>query len=70
MDKLLIEAFEGENGRSEVYEVVGADPSGIERIEYEVVFNGQSHVVPSMGEASVLASELAGDFRFLNPAAQ
>jgi hypothetical protein len=70
MDKLFIEGFSGKNGRSEVYEVVSIDPSGIEKVEYEVHFNGQHEIAPSMGEASVRASELAGDSRFSDPAAQ
>ena len=64
---MFIEAFEGPNGRAEVFEVVGKDASGVERVEYEIVFGEQRRVVLSMGEASVLASELAGDSRFLRP---
>ena len=64
---MFIEAFEGANGKAEVFEVVGKDASGVERVEYEIVFGDERQVVPSMGEASVLASELAGDPRFLRP---
>lgn len=67
MDRLFIEAFEGPNGTAEVYEVVGRDAHGVEKVEYEVVFGDQSQNVLSMGEASVLASDLAGDSRFLRP---
>ena len=67
MDRLFIEAFEGPNGKAEVYEVVGRSASGVETVEYEIVFGDQSHRVLSMGEASVLASDLAGDTRFLRP---
>jgi hypothetical protein len=63
-EKLFIEAFDGDKGRAEVYEVVGKDERGIERVVYEVIFSGQKHEVLSMGEASVLASDLAGDSRF------
>jgi hypothetical protein len=62
---MFIEAFEGAAGKAEVYEVVGRDANGVEKVEYEIVFNDQRHTAQSMGEASVLASELAGDTRFL-----
>jgi hypothetical protein len=61
---MFIEAFEGPKGRSEVFEIVGKDALGIEQVAYEVLFNEQRHEVQSMGEASILASELAGDRRF------
>lgn len=63
-DRLFIEAFEGEKGRAEVYEVLGKDSLGVETVVYEVLFQDQRHEVMTMGEASVLASELAGDPRF------
>jgi hypothetical protein len=67
MDRMFIEAFEGSNGKAEVFEVVSKDASGVERVEYEILFGEKREVVPSMGEASVLASELAGDTRFMRP---
>ena len=70
MNRLFIEGFDGKNGRSEVYEVITIEASGIENVQYEVLFNDRRELVPSMGEASVLASELAGDSRFMDPAAQ
>jgi hypothetical protein len=70
VDKLFIEGFDGKNGRSEVYEVIDVDASGIEQVRYEVLFKEERQVVASMGEASVLASELAGDTRFTDPGAQ
>jgi hypothetical protein len=63
-DRLFIEAFEGDQGRAEVFEVLGKDSLGIETVIYEVLFREERHELPSMGEASVLASELAGDNRF------
>jgi hypothetical protein len=63
-DKLFIEEFEGANGRAEVFEVLGKDELGIETVVYEILFKDQRLEVPTMGEASVLASELAGDSRF------
>ena len=70
MNKLFIEGFDGANGRAEVYEVVEIDGSGIEQVRYEVLFRDDRKLVASMGEASVLASELAGDSRFSDPGAQ
>jgi hypothetical protein len=63
-NKLFIERFEGPKGTAEVHEVIGKDASGVEKVVYEVSFGDQRHEVLSMGEASVLASELAGDTRF------
>ena len=63
-NRMFIEAFQGPKGRSEVFEIVGKDASGIEQVMYEVSFNQQKQLVQSMGEASILASELAGDPRF------
>jgi len=63
-ERLFIEAFEGDKGRAEVYEIVGKDSRGIEKVVYEVLFKEQRQEVLSMGEASVLASQLAGDARF------
>ena len=70
MDRLFIEGFDGSNGRSEVHEVIERDASGIEQVLYEVSFQDERKLVASMGEASVLASELAGDPRFSDPGSQ
>ena len=40
-NRMFIEAFEGPKGRSEVYEIVGKDATGIEQVTYEITFNGQ-----------------------------
>jgi len=64
-NRMFIEAFEGPKGRSEVYEIVGKDATGIEQVTYEITFDGQlQQKVESMGEASILAADLAGDPRF------
>jgi hypothetical protein len=64
-NRMFIEAFEGPMGRSEVYEIVGKDATGIEQVTYEITFDGQlQQQVESMGEASILAADLAGDPRF------
>ena len=65
MDKQFIEAFEGAKGRAEVWEIASKDSMGVETIEYEIIFDNQRQVLMSMGEASVLASELSGDRRFM-----
>jgi hypothetical protein len=65
-DRLFIERFEGAQGVAEVHEVIAKDASGVEQVVYEVTFGGERHEVLTMGEASVLASELAGDARFRN----
>lgn len=62
----FIEAFEGPNGKAELYETVrtfGGRPH-VEEVEYEVLFNGQSEFRLTIGEASILACELSGDPRF------
>jgi hypothetical protein len=63
-DRLFIEAFSGPDGRADVFEILGKDPLGVETVVYEIVFKDERHEVRSMGEASVLASELTGDPRF------
>lgn len=67
MSRDLIEAFEGPSGRAEVFEVVDETPgrTGVEKVEYEVVFKGERRLEQTMGGASVLACELSGDPRFL-----
>jgi hypothetical protein len=64
-NRMFIEAFEGPKGRSEVFEIVGKDATGIEQVTYEITFDGRpQQSVESMGEASILAADLAGDARF------
>jgi hypothetical protein len=36
-------------------------------VEYEVIYRGGRYVALTMGEASIVACELAGDNRFLRP---
>lgn len=66
MPKQLVTTYEGPNGEAEVYEVNEPSPDRpqIERIRYEVVFNGESQYLSTMGEASVVAGSLTGDPRF------
>jgi hypothetical protein len=65
-ERQLITTYAGSAGRSELWEVVGSDAAhpGLERVIYEVIFGGKTHVCLTVGEASILASELSGDERF------
>ena len=63
-NRMFIEGFDGPKGRAEVYEILGKDATGIEQVTYEIRFNEQTQHVQSMGEASILAADLAGDTRF------
>lgn len=60
--KELLRTFEGPKGKADVYEVVGTEGGrvGVEQVEYEVCFGDEKHVVPSMGEAAILATNLTG----------
>jgi hypothetical protein len=62
----FIEAFEGPNGRAELFEVVKSQPDRpyVEDVVYEVVFGGRTETRLTVGEASILACELSGDARF------
>ena len=57
----LLRSFEGPRGKAEVFEVI-MEPGrmGVEKVEYEVVYQGQSRTVGTMGEAAILATELTG----------
>jgi hypothetical protein len=67
LDKLLIETFTGAKGTAQVFEVVETSASGAEKVIYEIVFGEERQLSESMGDASVRASELAGDMRFRKP---
>jgi hypothetical protein len=65
-EETLLESFEGTKGKAELWEVVATDPArpGIEKVEYQVRIGGQTHSRLTIGEASILGCELAGDPRF------
>ena len=63
-DRLFIEAFEGPKGHADVWEVVGKDALGVETVVYEILFGTERVEVPTIGEASVVASDMTGDPRF------
>lgn len=62
----FLESFQGPKGTAEVFEVVEERSGrlGVEEVTYEVLFQGERHVVQTMGEASILACQLSGDDRF------
>ena len=62
-NKELLRTFEGPRGKADVYEVVGAETGrrGVEKVEYEVCFGAQKLVVPTMGEAAIIATDLTGE---------
>ena len=47
MNKLFIEGFDGNYGRSQVYEVIEVDASGIEQVQHEVLFKDEPKLVAS-----------------------
>jgi hypothetical protein len=56
----LIATVEGPRGTAEIYEIEKPDTGQTIEVEYAVVFQGQRHGFPSMGEAHLLANELVG----------
>jgi len=63
-DRTLITTIEGSKGNAEVYEVSEGSSttatSGVDSTVYEVVCGGTTETVPTLGEASIIAHELAG----------
>ena len=63
-DKSLVAVIEGPKGKAEVFEVngepVGTATSGTLHTMYEVVHGGKAQSVMTLGEASIVAHELAG----------
>jgi hypothetical protein len=66
MKRQLITTYNGPRGMSDLWEVVDFDPAhpGLEKVTYEVILAGVTHSCFTIGEASILASELSGDPRF------
>ena len=56
----LIATVEGPKGTAEIFEIEVPDTGQTIEVEYAVVFEGQRHDFPSMGEAHLLANELVG----------
>ncbi|MEX2431222.1 MAG: hypothetical protein WD645_04805 [Dehalococcoidia bacterium] len=63
-DRSLVAVIEGSKGKAEVFEVngepVGTATSGAVTTTYEVVCGGQTESVSTLGEASIVAHDLAG----------
>jgi hypothetical protein len=64
--RTLLRTVEGPKGKAEIYEVLQANSDitvGGEVVNYEVLFSGEVHPARALGEASIVAEELAGTSR-------
>jgi hypothetical protein len=65
--RTLLRTIEGPKGKAEVYEILEASNSdatiGGEVVNYEVRFNNETRSARALGEASLVAEELAGTGR-------
>jgi hypothetical protein len=65
--RTLLHTVDGPNGRAEIYEILEESNDdatvGGEVVNYEVIFNNQAHRARALGEASIVAEELAGAAR-------
>jgi hypothetical protein len=59
-EDLLIATVEGPKGSADIFEVIVPDTGRTTEVEYAVVYQGERHGFPSMGEAHLLANELVG----------
>jgi hypothetical protein len=63
-ERTHLRTIEGPNGKAEIFEVMrGANEDatvGGDVVDYEVVFDNRSQRVRALGEASLVAEELAG----------
>jgi len=59
-----LHTVEGPKGKAEIFEILQSTNDdatvGGEVVDYEIVFNNQSQRVRALGEASLVAEELAG----------
>ncbi len=60
MDEVLVTDVEGTNGKASLFEVTKPQPNGVMAIEYEVRCGERVERFPSLGEAYIVAQELAG----------
>lgn len=60
METSLVTTVEGPKGKAEIYEIVQPVESGGQRFEYEVRYNGETQTCKALGEAYIVAGELAG----------
>ncbi|MPZ47911.1 MAG: hypothetical protein GEU75_01105 [Dehalococcoidia bacterium] len=65
-ERQLLTVFEGPLGKAEVYEILmpAAERPEVFQSQYEILFEGKSRILPTMGEASLVASSLSGDPAF------
>ena len=65
--RTLLRTIEGPKGKADIYEILQASSSvdtvGGEVVDYEVIFNNETHKARALGEASIVAEELAGTSR-------
>ncbi|HTE84749.1 MAG TPA: hypothetical protein VK821_08445 [Dehalococcoidia bacterium] len=65
--RTLLRTIEGPKGKAEIYEILQASNTdatiGGEVVDYEVIFNNEAHPARALGEASLVAEELAGTGR-------
>jgi hypothetical protein len=65
--RTLLRTIEGPKGKAEIYEILQVSNSDVtvggEVVDYEVVFNNEAHKARALGEASIVAEELAGTGR-------
>jgi hypothetical protein len=63
-ERTHLRTVEGPNGTAEIFEVQRGPNTdaavGGDVVDYEVVFNQQTQKVAALGEASLIAEELAG----------
>ena len=60
MAETLVTDIEGPSGKAALYEVTTTLPNGVMGTEYEVRCGNRVERFPSMGEAYIVAQELAG----------
>jgi hypothetical protein len=63
VDEVFLTEVEGPHGTVEIFEVTlpgNTSAQQVLEVEYAVVFDGERKSVPSMGEAHLLANQLAG----------
>ena len=63
-ERTHITTIEGPKGKAEVYELsdtpTGTVTSGVASSTYEIVFGNERQITLTLGEASIVAHELAG----------
>lgn len=60
MTESVVTSLEGPKGKAEIFEIVQPVAGGGQRFEYEVHSGGQQQRVLTLGEAYIIAKEIAG----------